>query len=276
MSAASATAELATLPQDLNIKLPTASGFKWLLKNEYFQEFAAGTTAAVVVAAPMTIIDKAIIRAQFRKMSLTSATTSLSRELFTGVTPWNPALGIMFKVYGATYLTANLTEAVCHDMGVESSAPTAVLTSIVNCAAIAWKDKEYAKFYQTKSTANFPKISYGLFALRDGLTIISSFNIKHKARHVLQDDYGFSHTNAELIASFGVPMFAQFFSTPLHILAMDIYDNPVSSFKNRMSAIAKGYGSVCSGRMLRIIPAFGMGGYINDWVNEKMAGHELH
>ena len=61
-----------------------------------------------------------------------------------------------------------------------------MLTSIVNCAAIAWKDKEYAKFYQTKSTANFPKISYGLFALRDGLTIVSSFNLKHKARHVLQ------------------------------------------------------------------------------------------
>lgn len=76
----------------------------------------------------------------------------------------------MFKVYGATYLTANLTEAVCHDMGVEASVPTVVLTTIVNCAAIAWKDMEYSKFYNTKSMANFPKISYGLFALRDGLT----------------------------------------------------------------------------------------------------------
>ena len=79
-----------------------------------------------------------------------------------------------------------------------------------------------------------------------------------------------------MIASFGVPMFAQLFSTPLHILAMDIFDNPVSNFKNRMAAISKGYASVCSGRMLRIIPAFGVGGFINDWVNEKLAGHELH
>jgi len=266
-------AEFAT-PTTTQTSLPIS--ISAILKNEYFQEFAAGTTAAVVVAAPMTIIDKAIIRAQFRKTSLTHATTSLSRELFTGVTPWNPALNIMFKVYGATYLTANLTEAICHDMGVEASTPTAVLTSLVNCAMIAWKDKEYSKFYQTKNMDNFPKISYGLFAIRDGLTIISSFNLKHKARHVLQDEYGYSHNQAELIASFGVPMFAQLFSTPAHILALDIFDNPVSTMKNRMSAIAKGYFSVCSGRVLRIIPAFGMGGYINDWVNEKLAGHELH
>jgi len=206
-----------------------------LLKNEYFQEFTAGTTAAVAVAAPMTIIDKAIIRAQFRKTSLTHATTSLTKELFTGVTPWNPALNIMFKVYGGTYLTANLTEAVCHDIGVNPSTPTAVLTSLVNCALIAWKDKEYSKFYNTKNMDNFPKISYRLFALRDGLTIVSSFNLKHKARHVLQDEYGYTHTQAELISSFLVPMSAQLISTPLHIIALDIFDNPNATISQRLS-----------------------------------------
>jgi len=270
------SAELATVQENNSIKTQLPTAISAILKNEYFQEFAAGTTAALAVAAPMTIIDKAIIRAQFRKTSLTHACTGLSKELFTGVTPWNPALNIMFKVYGGTYLTANLTEAVCHDIGVEASTPTAVLTSLVNCALIAWKDKEYSKFYNTKNMDNFPKISYGLFAIRDGLTIVSSFNLKHQARHKLQDEYGYTHNQAELIASFGVPMIAQLFSTPAHILALDIFDNPAATVSQRLAAIKKGYFSVCSGRVLRIIPAFGMGGYINDWVNEKLAGHELH
>ena len=37
---------------------------------------------------------------------------------------------------------------------------------------------------------------------------------------------------------------------------------------NRMAEIGKGYFSVSFGRMLRIIPAFGVGGYINDVIRE--------
>jgi hypothetical protein len=40
-------------------------------------------------------------------------------------------------------------------------------------------------------------------------------------------------------------------------------------FRLRMEAVAKGYASVCSGRVLRIIPAFGIGGFLNDCVKEK-------
>ena len=55
--------------------------------------------------------------------------------------------------------------------------PTAVATSIVNCAAIAWKDREYAKMC-AQAAKNFPIASYGLFAIRDGLTVTSSFVLK--------------------------------------------------------------------------------------------------
>ena len=39
-------------------------------------------------------------------------------------------------------------------------------------------------------------------------------------------------------------------------------------FRLRMQAVSKGYASVCSGRVLRIIPAFGVGGFLNDMVKE--------
>lgn len=35
-----------------------------------------------------------------------------------------------------------------------------------------------------------------------------------------------THRNADLAASFAVPMLAQLFSTPLHILSLDLYSRP--------------------------------------------------
>jgi hypothetical protein len=41
-----------------------------------------------------------------------------------------------------------------------------------------------------------------------------------------------------------------------------------------MKEVAKGYMSVCSGRVMRIIPAFGVGGYLNDRVKESFEEKE--
>jgi len=90
----------------------------------------------------------------------------------------------------------------------------------------------------------------------------------------LEAEHGLSHNNADLAASFAVPMIAQLASTPLHILSLDIYSHPESPFRMRMKEIAKGYMSVCSGRVLRIIPAFGVGGYLNDQVKESFEERE--
>jgi hypothetical protein len=186
----------------------------------------------------------------------------------------------------------------------------------------------------------FPLSCYGLFALRDGLTVTSSFVLKvswkkrgerwredrippslvrsmqrdgclpasstffpalscprplpalfpcsprtiaillcppsaqNTIKERLEAEHGLSHNNADLAASFAVPMIAQLASTPLHILSLDIYSHPESPFRMRMKEIAKGYMSVCSGRVLRIIPAFGVGGYLNDQVKESFEERE--
>ena len=99
--------------------------------------------------------------------------------------------------------THNLTAQVCQDLKVDASFPTAVATSMANVAAIAWKDKEYAKLQNAKAV-DFPRVSYGLFALRDGLTIVSSFNIKRWAARRLEAESGMSRNNADLVASFTV------------------------------------------------------------------------
>lgn len=236
-------------------------------KMEYEKTYVAAVVAAVatgcVVAPPMTVIDRAIIRSQLYKIPLWQAKAALTRGLATGSVRWNPALSVMTIVYGATYLTANLTDAAC------PSAKDA-LTSAVNCSLVAWKDREYARLYLGTSRS-FPVLSYLLFGLRDGLTIVSSFRLKHQARQWLEDDRGLTHHQAELVASLVVPASAQLASAPLHIVGVDLCDRPRNtSLADRFDAVRRGYASVCAGRVLRILPAFGLGGCVNDLVREAL------
>jgi hypothetical protein len=150
----------------------------------------------------------------------------------------------------------------CNSFGIDYRFLTAFATSLVNIFAIAYKDKEYAKLYSNKNTTSFPKTSYGLFALRDSLTITSSFVIKHDFISYLEKSFQMSHNNADLIASFTIPMAAQVISTPVHVLALDIYGRPNATFSQRTEHILKCNRSVCLGRILRIIPAFGVGGFL--------------
>ncbi len=83
-------------------------------------------------------------------------------------------------------------------------------------------------------------------------------------RDYLVDEHEFSEGVADLTASFAVPMAAQLPATPLHILAMDLYARQQVTLASRVAEVAKGYASVTSGRVMRIIPAFGVGGLVND------------
>ena len=78
-----------------------------------------------------------------------------------------------------------------------------------------------------------------------------------------------AHRNADLAASFAVPIAAQFLSTPLHIWAMDLPNRPTASPLARLAAVAASYSSVLTGRVMRILPAFGLGTYVNDVVKES-------
>jgi hypothetical protein len=75
--------------------------------------------------------------------------------------------------------------------------------------------------------------------------------------HILSITYTHTHTHTYTNT-------AQLPSTPLHILSMDLYARQNATWGSRMAEVAKGYKSVTTGRIMRIIPAFGMGGFIND------------
>lgn len=230
-------------------------------------DIGAGVMSSFFVSPFMTVIDSAVMKSQFEKTSLIRAIKNTIHGFVKGEMKWRRPLTIMTGVYASTYVTANTIEHLCKTHEIGHRIPTTLCTSFVNMTAICYKERVYANLYGTPSTT-FPRLSYALFAVRDTLTITSSFVLKHDVKTYLQARCCFSHTGADATASFLIPMAAQVVSTPLHILALDWHQRPMRTA--RWDIIKKQYASVCLGRILRVIPAFGVGGFVNDVLKERI------
>lgn len=65
-------------------------------------------------------------------------------------------------------------------------------------------------------------------------------------------------------------------NAPFHMLALDLCARPGAAWASRAATVARSYTSIASGRALRIIPAYGIGGFLNDCIREAMTGVEEH
>ena len=67
------------------------------------------------------------------------------------------------------------------------------------------------------------------------------------------------------------PVAMQFLTTPMHLLGLDMYNRPTSSWQNRYELIASNYRKTVLARIARILPAFGFGGLGNKRIRAE--GH---
>ena len=237
----------------------------------FYKDVLSGFFSSTFISPFMAVIHISIIKSQIDKNNLKQSYKNVINE-YNGKKFMKPYC-IMNMVYSSTYITANITQTYCKKNNIDYNIPTLFFTSIVNMFMIAYKDKEYSKLLIKKNITgsnpvikiNFPIKSYLLFGMRDITTIFSSFVMKQDLVHKLEKYT--SHNVADLSASFLLPISAQLISTPLHILAIDFYNNPNNNLNNRLQNIKKLYKNVCFGRMIRVIPAFGVGGFLNDYLN---------
>jgi hypothetical protein len=101
------------------------------------------------------------------------------------------------------------------------------------------------------------------------MTISSAFILKQDMNDFLEKKYNITHNQADFISSMTLPIIIQCFSTPIHILSIDYLQKPDITFIERIKHIKNIYWSVCIGRMIRVIPAFCMGGFLNDLLLNK-------
>ena len=197
---------------------------------------------------------------------------------------------LIFCVYLGTYATANLIDTL--KSFTRSSAPTDVTastskfvgTAVVSTCLTVCKDSRMAQFLGTSGKRlPTPTITYCLFTARDAITIFASFNLptliaprladlppamKHRFGKLLQTESGRFKT-----AQFLLPAAVQFVTTPIHLLGLDLYNRRDRlSFASRMGRVVKDSGMAVPARMVRIIPAFGMGGVINASTRKTLMG----
>lgn len=109
-----------------------------------------------------------------------------------------------------------------------------------------------------------PVATYSAFLIRDALTIFGSFSLPAMVSASIPDSIASQEYLKILIAQLAIPASIQLVSTPIHLLGLDLYNRPqVMPTKDRINRVSRDWIGASLLRMCRIIPAFGIGGFVN-------------
>ena len=182
---------------------------------------------------------------------------------------------LICMLYGGTYLTANtvdtLTSTVQNKPAILVTSGTAkfAASSTANIGLCLFKDQAFARLFGPGGPPRpVPLPSYVIFTCRDCLTIFASFNVPPLLGPVISRNMSQSlekSLNGQTIAQFLAPAGVQLFSTPLHLLGLDMYNRAGGGITwwDRWKIVKKNWVVSTAARMCRIVPAFGVGGVVN-------------
>lgn len=245
------------------------------------KEIACALAASVLVSPMVSIIDKCIVQDIASGGQFVNAMKIATKEMV--MNPRAFVSGLSFRltvaVYFGTYAVANLSEMFM-DMkeieGYEERKGIKVAASAAaNIGLLAWRDSVFAReFGSGKPKASTPLRTFGLFAARDASTMYATFYAAPKAADYLCEEYGVEKYTSEFSMALAIPVFTQIVTAPLHIHAMDYYNNPGASTAARFSAIKQEFSTVAFARGFRILPAFGIGSFSNNRFREYLIRHD--
>lgn len=151
--------------------------------------------------------------------------------------------------------------------------------SAVNMTLCIYKDRCFARHLGVVKPRSVPLASLSLWAMRDLMTIVSSFNVPlHGGKYLHEnfENYFDSEVKAFTFCQLLSPILIQIVSTPLHLTGLDVYNNPENTFKLRMAFLRREYVKSLCGRMCRIFPAFSLGGLGNKFYHDLITDKTLH
>ncbi|KAJ5935626.1 hypothetical protein N7466_005173 [Penicillium verhagenii] len=258
---------------------------------------AAGSAALITPA--VMIFDRLVVEKSFYNQPLLPA---FRKHLWFSITQpatfltSRPSL-LVWSLYTATFATANMSETILNKVYPKIDHAIAGMTTFastffVNSSVGIWKDVKFAQLFghniikntptsssttaTSGSPASPPKIArsigrtriplatYSAFLLRDGLTIFGSFSLPAMVSSNIPDSIASQEYLKILIAQLAIPASIQLISTPIHLFGLDLYNRPqVLPTKDRISRISRDWIGASLLRMCRIIPAFGIGGFLN-------------
>ncbi|KAI8979004.1 hypothetical protein BDB01DRAFT_798885 [Pilobolus umbonatus] len=238
----------------------------------YGVDIFSAFSSSFMVAPFISIVDRSIIENMNGKRVLMDGIRYGARSLVTRPFQFlsSPQFRLILSLYFSTYASANMMETTCEHYNVDSSTASLykfITTSLVNVSVCIYKDKAFTRLFSVTPPHSFPKFSYILFALRDSLTIAASFNAPTYVASLLETKSIItSQQTARTVSQLVCPTAVQFISTPLHLLALDLYNRPRQTVAGRSQLIRKEYFKSALARIGRIGPAFGIGGIGNTYI----------
>lgn len=229
-----------------------------------FAGFSAATIASIPLAMGVTVFDRSVIQyANGSAPSLRSAVFKgfrniASRPLTTFNSLDNRAV---MAVYVPTYITKNVVEASCDYQGINPFYPVFFISTVINTTLGIFKDRYLAQMFGT-GVPNFPKVSYGLFVIRDSVIVGSSFNGPLVVSPILQEKLGWGKELADTVAQLSCPGLAQIAATPVHLIGLDFYNRPEVAVAKRFDGLLRRMMEPLVARMARQIYVFGIGGIL--------------
>jgi hypothetical protein len=112
--------------------------------------------------------------------------------------------------------------------------------------------------------SKMPFKTYGLWGLRDGVVIASSFVLPDIVGASLHErGFGTQKADAVKLAQIACPIASQFVAGPAQLLGLDYYNRPHASLGERGALLLKNFSTVVAARIARILPTYGVGGIGN-------------
>ncbi|KAK5048276.1 hypothetical protein LTR84_005946 [Exophiala bonariae] len=258
-------------------------------------DVTAAASASIAVSPLVAVVDSSVIRVASstqRQHILPILWNSFKPLLFSPhryITTRTSRL--LFAVYLGTYSTANAIDTLQEHFNKDNTNPPAIsptTTKLIGVSAIStaltvYKDSCLTQMFGAAIKPKpVPRISYAIFTLRDVLTIYACFvcpPILSARLEELPDSVkdqlllGKPEARAR-ISQLILPVMVQFVSTPIHLFALDLYNRSHAGlgFADRLARVGRDLPAAVPTRMMRILPAFGVGGVLNTEMRGALRG----
>ncbi|KAG8167773.1 hypothetical protein KVR01_003462 [Diaporthe batatas] len=265
----------------------------------------AAVTSAAIIAPIITATDRSVVESVSTSSPLLRA---LAKNLLCPFThprrffATKPVF-VVWTLYAATYLTANVTETVCEKYFAVEKALTGTIVSsavfIVNTPLGVWKDVRFSQIFssphgpqaakisraaaqtgagshkaispQPAAPRKMPTSATAAFLVRDIITVFGSFALAPQVSAIIPDSLAHTAQAKASASQLLVPALTQVVATPVHLLALDIYGRPGrQGFAERARKTREKLASTTVMRAFRLVPAFGFGVIFNNHMRSSL------
>ncbi|USW57261.1 hypothetical protein Slin15195_G105800 [Septoria linicola] len=241
---------------------------------------ASAMAAAVAVSPVMTIIDRAVVAAAATQSSALLNMRLAAKDALRhpGTFLSSRPLRLMTLLYFGTYSVANgMDTANSYAESLPASTTTSntskfAAVTVINLGLYLYKDNCLAQTFgpKTKFLRPLPASSFVPFLLRDGITLFFTFDVPALASDNLPESIE-QYISRLSVLQLAAPVASQLLATPLHLYGLDLYNRPGKlSMRDRFAIVRRTWLSAFAARACRIIPAYGIGGVLNNDVRAMM------